>query len=121
PDQVVRRLGDVLAVVYLMFNEGFVSSTGTGQDRDLAADAVWLAGVVATAVPQAAEAWGLAALLTVQHARGGARFDEDGGLVLLRHQDRSRWDADAIATGERLLERAAALRAPGRYQLQAAI
>jgi predicted RNA polymerase sigma factor len=121
PDQVVDRIGDVLAVVYLMFNEGFVSSTGETQDRDLAADAVWLAGVVATAVPQAAEAWGLAALLTIQHARGAARFDPDGGLVLLRHQDRSRWDAEAIATGERLLERAAALHSPGRYQLHAAI
>ncbi len=52
-----------------MFNEGFVSSTGATQDRDLAADAVWLAGVVATAVPHEAEAWGLAALLTIQHAR----------------------------------------------------
>ena len=116
-----ERLADVLAVVYVMFNEGFVSSTGATQDRDLAADAVWLAGVVATAVPQEAEAWGLAALLTIQHARSGARFDEHGGLVLLRDQDRSRWDAAAIAAGERLLDRAGALRRPGRYQLQAAI
>ena len=113
--------GDVLAVVYVMFNEGFVSSTGATQDRDLAADAVWLAGVVATAVPHEPEAWGLAALLTIQHARAAARFDEHGGLVLLRHQDRSRWDHAAIAEGERLIERAAALRRPGRYQLQAAI
>jgi predicted RNA polymerase sigma factor len=121
PDQLAARLGDVLAVVYVMFNEGFVSSTGATQDRDLAADAVWLAGAIATALPHEAEAWGLAALLTIQHARAAARFDEHGGLVLLRHQDRSRWGADAIAEGERLIERAAALRAPGRYQLQAAI
>jgi predicted RNA polymerase sigma factor len=121
PDQLAARLGDVLAVVYVMFNEGFVSSTGATQDRDLAADAVWLAGVIATAVPHEAEAWGLAALLTIQHARAAARFDEHGSLVLLRHQDRSRWDSDAIDEGERLIERAAALRAPGRYQLQAAI
>ena len=121
PDQVSARLGDVLAVVYVMFNEGFVSSTGATQDRDLAGDAVWLAGVVATALPDEAEAWGLAALLTIQHARAAARFDRDGGLVLLRHQDRSRWDHAAIADGERLIERAAALRRPGRYQLQAAI
>ena len=120
-DQLDERLGDVLAVVYVMFNEGFVSSTGATQDRDLAADAVWLAGVVATSLPREAEAWGLAALLTLQHARSRARFDEHGGLVLLRDQDRSRWDAAAIAEGERLLERAAALKAPGRYQLQAAI
>jgi RNA polymerase sigma-70 factor (ECF subfamily) len=82
---------------------------------------VWLAGVVATSLPREPEAWGLAALLTLQHARAGARFDEGGGLVLLRDQDRSRWDAAAIALGDRLLERAAALRRPGRYQLQAAI
>ncbi len=120
-DRLEERLGDVLAVVYVMFNEGFVSSTGATQDRDLAADAVWLAGVVATAVPREAEAWGLSALLTIQHARAAARFDEQGGLVLLRNQDRSRWDHAAIADGERLIERAAALRRPGRYQLQAAI
>ena len=120
PDQLTERLGDVLAVVYVMFNEGFVSSTGATQDRDLAADAVWLAGVVATAVPDEPEAWGLAALLTIQHARAAARFDEHGGLVLLRHQDRSRWDHAAIAEGERLIERAARaaaarpLPAPGR-------
>jgi RNA polymerase sigma-70 factor (ECF subfamily) len=122
PDrELTERLGDVLAVVYVMFNEGFVSSTGATQDRDLAADAVWLAGVVATSLPQEPEAWGLAALLTFQHARSRARFDEAGALVLLRDQDRSRWDAAAIAEGDRLLERAAALQRPGRYQLQAAI
>jgi len=120
-DQLSERLDDVLAVVYVMFNEGFVASTGATQDRDLAADAVWLAGVVATAAPREPEAWGLAALLTIQHARAAARFDQHGGLVLLRHQDRSRWDHAAIAEGERLIEHAAALRRPGRYQLQAAI
>ena len=123
PDEaeLPARVGDVLAVVYVMFNEGFVSSTGETQDRDLAADAVWLAGVVATALPRSAEAWGLAALLTIQHARTAARFDRHGGLVLLRDQDRGLWDHRGIAAGERMLERAAALRRPGRYQLQAAI
>ncbi|MGB0099068.1 MAG: DUF6596 domain-containing protein [Nocardioides sp.] len=120
-DQLAERLADVLAVVYVMFNEGFVSSVGTTQDRDLAADAVWLAGVVATSLPAQAETWGLAALLTLQHARSGARFDAYGALVLLRDQDRSRWDAAGIAAGDRLLERAATLHDPGRYQLQAAI
>ncbi len=121
PDQLTERLADVLAVVYVMFNEGFVSSTGPTQDRDLAADAVWLATVVATSLPREAEAWGLAALLTIQHARAAARFGEDGALVLLPDQDRSRWDRSALAAGEDLLVRAAALDAPGRYQLQAAI
>ncbi len=118
--QRAARLADVLAVVYVMFNEGFVSSTGPSQDRDLAADAVWLAGVVATSLPDQAEAWGLAALLTIQHARSRARF-AGGELVLLRDQDRSLWDHDAIAEGERMIERAASLRRPGPYQLQAAI
>lgn len=117
---LATRLDDVLAVVYVMFNEGFVTSTGPSQDRDLAADAVWLAGVIATSLPNEAEAWGLAALLTIQHARTRARF-ADGELVLLRDQDRTLWDHAAIAEGERLIERAAALRRPGRYQLQAAI
>jgi RNA polymerase sigma factor (sigma-70 family) len=121
PDRLSERLEDVLAVVYVMFNEGFVSSTGATQDRDLAADAVWLAGVVATAVPDEPEAWGLAALLTIQHARAAARFDEHGGLVLLRHQDRSRWDHAAIAEGERLLDRAYRSHRTGRFQLQGAI
>ena len=121
PAELPERLGDVLAVVYVMFNEGFVSSTGATQDRDLEADAVWLAEVVATSLPAEAEAWGLAALLTIQHARAAARFDGSGGLVLLRDQDRSLWDRAALATGEAHLERAAALHAPGRYQLQAAI
>lgn len=119
-DRLSERLDDVLAVIYVMFNEGFVSSTGATQDRDLAADAVWLAGVVAASLPGEPEAWGLAALLTLQHARAAARFDDDG-LVLLRDQDRSRWDRAAIAAGERMVERAAALQRPGRYQLQAAI
>jgi RNA polymerase sigma-70 factor (ECF subfamily) len=120
-DVLAERLSDVLAVVALMYNEGFVSSDGPGQDRDLAGDAVWLAGVVATSLPTEAEAWGLAALLTFQHARAAARFSPGGDLVLLPDQDRSRWDTDAIDSGERMLERAAALHRPGPYQLRAAI
>jgi len=121
PDRLGERLDDVLSVVYVMFNEGFVSSTGTTQDRDLAGDAVWLAGVVAASLPSEAEAWGLAALLTIQHSRSAARFDEHGGLVLLRHQDRSLWDHAAIAEGERMLERAYRSHRTGRFQLQGAI
>jgi RNA polymerase sigma-70 factor (ECF subfamily) len=120
-DVLSERLGDVLAVVSLMYNEGFVSSDGPTQDRDLAGDAVWLAGVVATSLPREAEAWGLAALLTFQHARAAARFSADGALVLLPDQDRSRWDHRAIAAGEAMLERAAELHASGPWQLRAAI
>ncbi len=120
-DVLGERLADVLAVVALMYNEGFVSSDGGTQDRDLAGDAVWLAGVVATSLPGEAEAWGLAALLTFQHARAAARFSDAGDLVLLPDQDRSRWDHAAIAAGEEMLERAAALHSPGPFQLRAAI
>jgi RNA polymerase sigma-70 factor (ECF subfamily) len=120
-DVLAERLADVLAVVALMYNEGFVSSDGSTQDRDLAGDAVWLAGVVATSLPGEAEAWGLAALLTFQHARAAARFSDAGDLVLLPDQDRSRWDHAAIAAGEGMLERAAALHSPGPFQLRAAI
>lgn len=119
--ELAPRLDDVLTVVYLMYNEAFVSTTGRSHDRDLGADAVWLAGVVAASLPEHAEAWGLAALLTLQHARAAARFDDAGNLVLLRDQDRARWDGAAIAAAEAMLERAAALRDPGRFQLQAAI
>ena len=120
-DVLTERLSDVLAVIALMYNEGFVSSEGPNQDRDLAGDAVWLAGVVATSLPKEAEAWGLAALLTFQHARAAARFSETGDLVLLPDQDRSNWDRTAIAAGEAMLERAAALHATGPFQLRAAI
>ncbi|MGZ5416813.1 MAG: RNA polymerase sigma factor [Nocardioides sp.] len=122
PEERSARLDDVLTVAYLMFNEGFVSTAGDhGDDRDVADDALWLAGLLATSMPQEAEAVGLLALLTFQHARQPARFDEQGGLVLLRDQDRRRWDRAAIESGEALLERASALRSPGRFQLQAAI
>jgi predicted RNA polymerase sigma factor len=120
-DDLPARLGDVLTVVYVTYNEAFVSTTGRTQDRDLGADAVWLASVIATSLPDQAEAWGLAALLTLQHARASARFDASGNLILLRDQDRSRWDGWAIAVAERMLERASSLHRPGPFQLQAAI
>jgi predicted RNA polymerase sigma factor len=119
--ELPERLDDVLTVVALMYNEAYVSTTGTTHDRDLGDDAVWLADVIATSLPEQAEAWGLAALVTLQHARSRARFDADGSLVLLRDQDRGLWDRDAIAAAETMLGRAAALRRPGRWQLQAAI
>ena len=121
PSKLPERLGDVLAVVYVMYNEAFVSSTGRTQDRDLGADAVWLADVIATSLPDQAEAWGLAALLTLQHGRSAARFSSDGDLVLLRDQNRGQWDHTAIDRATGMLERAASLRASGPYQLQAAI
>jgi RNA polymerase sigma-70 factor (ECF subfamily) len=111
------RLDDVLTVVYLTYNAGFVDAGGA----NLAADAVWLAELLTVGLPGEPEAWGLLALLTLQQSRVRARFREDGGLVLLADQDRSRWDHPAVARAERYLERAAVWRRPGRFQLQAAI
>ncbi|HYN96543.1 MAG TPA: DUF6596 domain-containing protein [Pilimelia sp.] len=121
-EDLVGRLDTVLTVVYLAFNEGYLTSSGDrAARRDLASDARWLAALVATELPGEPEALGLLALLTLLGAREPARFAADGGLVLLADQDRSRWDAAAIAEGTRLLERAAGRRRPGRFQLQAAI
>lgn len=123
PDATVRaeRLDIVLTIVSVMYNEAhFVRGGGAAADRDLADDAVWLAGVIATALPREPEAHGLLALLLFHRARESAR-SVDGDLVLLADQDRSRWDAVLTARARVELERAARLRRPGRWQLQAAI
>ncbi len=120
PQRLADRLGDVRTVIYACYNEAYVSTTGT-DDRTLGADALWLAELVAHAFPDAAENWGLAALLATQHARAAARFSSAGELVPLRDQDRSHWDSELLERGRRHLQRAAALRAPGPLQLQAAI
>ena len=121
PDRLAERLDRVLTVVYLTFNEGYLASGGRdGHDRELAQDALWLARLIAGQLPDEPEATGLLALLVLVHARVGARWD-GGRLVLLDRQDRARWDQQAIADGIALVERAAAMRRPGRFQLQAAI
>jgi RNA polymerase sigma-70 factor (ECF subfamily) len=112
----------VLSVLYLMFNEGYLSrGTQVAMRRDLADDAVWLTRLVATLMPDQPEVIGLLALMKLNLARSRARFDESGEMVLLPDQDRSLWDAAAIAAGIELLERAGAMRATGPYQVQAAI
>lgn len=121
PEHRSERLDQVLTVVYLAFNEGYVGTEGSiGHDRALAEDARWLASLVNEQLPDEPEALGLRALLTLLHARVGARFDGDR-IVLLEHQDRSRWDREAIADGIELVERAGSMGRPGRFQLQAAI
>jgi RNA polymerase sigma factor (sigma-70 family) len=121
-DELPDRLDGVLTVVYLAYNEAFLTTAGQqASRRDLADDAIWLATLVATSLPREPEALGLLALLVLQHARADARIADDSRLVLLRDQDRSRWDTAAITDGVRLLGRAAKLRRPGRFQLQAAI
>jgi RNA polymerase sigma-70 factor (ECF subfamily) len=120
-NELVARLESVLSVLYLMFNEGYLSrGPQAGMRRDLADDALWLTGLVAALLPQA-EVLGLLALMKLNLARSGARFDAGGEMVLLADQDRSLWDNAAIAEGGELLHRAAAMHSTGAYQLQAAI
>jgi RNA polymerase sigma factor (sigma-70 family) len=121
PDELHARLGEVLAVIYLLLNEGYLSTAEQAQSRDLVDDAHWLATLLNQLMPTEPEVTGLLALITLHRGRADARFDADGELVLLQHQDRSRWDHDAIAEATQLLTQAARLRRPGPYQLQAAI
>jgi RNA polymerase sigma-70 factor, ECF subfamily len=108
------RLGAVLAVVYLIFNEGY------GGRGDLATDAIRLGRALAELMPDEPEVHGLLALMLLNDARRDARFAE-GTVVLLRDQDRTLWDLDQIATGRETLDRALALGGRGPYVVQAAI
>ncbi|WP_318843165.1 RNA polymerase sigma factor [Myceligenerans pegani] len=107
----------VLRVLYLMFNEGFM----TGPGVDLAAEAIRLARQLAAVVPDDPEAAGLLALMLLHHARRAARFDAGGELVPLDRQDRSLWDTAMIAEGVGILQRALSRDLLGEYQAQAAI
>jgi RNA polymerase sigma-70 factor (ECF subfamily) len=115
PDDVLPdRLAAVLAIVYLIFNEGY------GGRVDLAAEAIRLGRVLSALMPDEPEVHGLLALMLCHDARRAARFDGDE-LVLLEDQDRSLWDAGQIAEGRALIDRALALLGRGPYVLQAAI
>ena len=117
-----ERLGEVLAVLYLMFNEGYLTSTGSVHARrDLAEDAAWLCAFLTRLYPREPEVLGLLALMRLHLARADARFDAEGKLILLADQDRSRWDRQMIRDAGRLIEQAAALGRPGPYQIQAAL
>ncbi len=121
PDRLGERLGPVQAVIYLIFNEGYTASSGdTLIRRDLCAEAIRLARVLCSLLPREPENIGLLALMLLHHSRRDART-EDGALVTLEEQDRSRWDRPAIAEGLALLEQVLGLGRPGPYQLQAAI
>ncbi len=116
------RLGSVLAITYLIFNEGYSASSGDDLVRpELIDEALRLGRILAVLMPDEAEVVGLLALMELHHSRTSARVSADGDLLTLEEQDRSLWDANRIAEGIRLVERALRLRRPGPHQLQAAI
>jgi RNA polymerase sigma-70 factor (ECF subfamily) len=121
PGELAGRLAEVLAVIYLLFNEGYLASGGRPAARDLADDAEFLAVLLHHLMPAEPEVAGLLALIRLHRARAAARFSQDSQIIQLQHQDRSRWDHEAIADAGRLIARAAAMQRPGPYQLQAAI
>jgi RNA polymerase sigma-70 factor (ECF subfamily) len=116
------RLGGVLLVVYLVFNEAYLSSRTDPPLRvDLAQEAIRLGRQLVELMPDEPEVLGLLALMLAHHARSVARFDAEGDLVVLEQQDRSLWDRSMIDEATRLIESAMRRRTIGRYQLQAAI
>ena len=122
PDERPGRLGVVLHVLYLLFNEGYTASSGTDLHRgDLTSEAIRLARLLYRLLPGETEVAGLLALMLLTDARRAARADPDGSIVALAEQDRARWDTAAIAEGQALLTRTLGAGPVGPYQIQAAI
>jgi RNA polymerase sigma-70 factor (ECF subfamily) len=119
---LAERTNGVLAVLYLLFNEGYGATEGAELVRtSLSAEAIRLARLLTRLLPGEPEAAGLLALMLLHDARRATRVDDGGDLVTLERQDRSRWDAGAIAEGTAILEAALRRGRPGPYQVQAAI
>ena len=122
PEELLpERLPSVLAVTYLIFNEGYSATEGALVRAELCDEAIRLGRVLAELMPDQPEALGLLTLMLLHHSRRDARVDASGELVLLEDQDRSRWDHDMIDEGLALLDRVNGLHALGPYQLQASI
>jgi RNA polymerase sigma-70 factor (ECF subfamily) len=115
------RLMPVLAVVYLIFNEGYAATAGQLLRLDLCAEAIRLARLLAQLMPDEPEAQGLLALLLLLHSRAAARVTDDGSLIRLADQDRQLWDQDLITEGQAITRACVQRGRPGQYQIQAAI